>query len=151
MAAQASKPLPYTANPLLLILNDLMLFIQITFTWPITAGLPSIVLPLFPLRSGSLDELGFSASNLWTLLLHVLLIFTQSGFIISLIPLALFGLPLFYFLYVVGVVAGNQWFTALLNGRRRKGLFQSHPDCVRGNWPRYENEKWVFINGVAVG
>ena len=151
MATQASKPIPYTANPLLLILNDLMLFVQITITWPITAGLPSIVLPLFPMRSGSLDELEFTVSNLWTVVLHVILVSAQILFILSLIPLALVGLPLFYFLYVVGFVVGNQWVSTLLNGPRRQGSFQSHPDCVKGNWPKHEDEKWIFINGVAVG
>lgn len=149
---QPSKPLPYTANPLLLMANDLMLFLQITFTWPISAGLPSTVIPLFPMRSGSLDELAFSPGNYWDIFLHVILIIAQTTFIISLFPLAVLGLPpVFYFAYVIGFILGNQWFTVLLNGPRHKGLFQSHPDCVKGNWPKYDHEKWVFINGVSVG
>jgi hypothetical protein len=149
--APTSKPLPYTANPLLLMLNDLELFLQITFTWPITAGLLSTVIPLLPARSGALDELAFTGPNLWAIFQHLFLIIGQTAFLLSLIPLALFGLPVFYFLYITGFVLGNQWVTGLLNGPRQQGLFQSHPDCVKGNWPKHDNEKWVFINGVAVG
>ena len=151
MASQTSKPLPYTANPLLLIANDLVLFLQITITWPITAGLPSIVLPLWPTRAGALDELAFTLPNIWTIFQHLVLIVAQVGFILSLIPLALVGLPLFYFLYIVGFVVGNKWASGLINGPRRPGGFQSHPDCVKGKWPKHDNEEWVFINGVAVG
>ncbi|OAL38357.1 hypothetical protein AYO20_02416 [Fonsecaea nubica] len=150
MASPSSKPIPYTANPLLLMINDLMLFAEITFTWPITAGLPSIVLPLFPTRSGSLDELAFTGANLWAAVLHFILIVAQTIFLGSLLPLAFIGLPSFYLLYIVGFVVGNQWFTVLLNGPRRRGLFESNPECVRGK-PLHEHEKWVFINGVAVG
>ncbi|OCT51184.1 hypothetical protein CLCR_08306 [Cladophialophora carrionii] len=151
MAAQTSKPLPYTANPLLLMFNDLLLFLQITFTWPITAGLLSIVLPLLPGKSGPLDELALTGPNLWALLQHFILIIAQILFLLSLIPLALLVLPVVYFLYITGFVVGNQWISRLLNGPRRQRLFQSHPDCVKGDWPEHEGEKWVFINGVAVG
>jgi hypothetical protein len=151
MATSTSKPLPYTANPMLLVLNDLILALQITFTWPITAGLLSTVLPYFPLRSHGLDELAPTRGNLWAIFLHVILIVAQASFLISLFPLALVGLPLSYLLYVVGFVTGNKWFSRLLNGPRRHSLFQSHPDCVKGEWPKHEREKWVFINGVSVG
>ncbi|ETI22813.1 hypothetical protein G647_06889 [Cladophialophora carrionii CBS 160.54] len=151
MAAQTSTPLPYTANPLLLMFNDVLLFLQITLTWPITAGLLSIVLPLLPGKSGPLDELAWTGPNLWALLQHFILILAQILFLLSLIPLALLVLPVVYFLYITGFVVGNQWISRLLNGPRRQGLFQSHPDCVKGDWPEHEGEKWVFINGVAVG
>ncbi|OAP60227.1 hypothetical protein AYL99_05229 [Fonsecaea erecta] len=150
MATPAAKPVPYTANPLLLMLNDLMLFAEITFTWPITAGLPSIILPLLPTRSGSLDELAVTGPNLWAAFLHVVLIIAQIFFLGSLVPLAFIGLPSFYLLYIVGFVMGNQWFSVLLNGPRQRGLFESNPACVRGK-PVHDHEKWVFINGVAVG
>lgn len=150
MAGQASCPIPYTANPLLLLLNDLILFVEITFTWPITAGLPSIVLPIFPARSGPLDELAFTGANVWAGSLHVFLIIAQIAFLLSLVPLAYLIFPAFYFLYVIVFVVGNRYFTALLNGPRRRGLFRSNPECVRGQ-PAHEHERWVFINGVAVG
>lgn len=149
MTPPSAKPLPYTANPLLLILNDLWLFVQITFTWPITAGLPSIILPIGPTRSNDLDELALTVPNAWASLVHIFLVVGQTAFLISLFPLAYVLLPSLYFLYIVAFVLGNQWFTVLLNGRRRTG-FQSHPQCVEGKRV-YEHERWVFINGVAVG
>jgi hypothetical protein len=150
MAEDFSKPLSYTANPLLLMFNDLILFLQITFTWPITDGLLSIVLPLSAGSSGSLDELSITPANVWTLFMHFVLIAAQVAFIISLFPLLLVGLPVFYLVYVTGFVNVNKWVSRLLNGPRRKALFQSAPDCVKGK-QEHPNERWVFINGVAVG
>ncbi len=150
MAPQSSKPLPYTANPLLLMANDLLLFLQITITWPIAVGLPSIVSPMSPARAGSLDELSISGPNLWCIFQHLVLFVAQAGFIFSLVPFALVGLPLFYIIYVVGFVVGNKWVSGLINGPRPTELAHSHPSCVKG-WPEHDNEKWVFINGVAVG
>ncbi|KAJ4523685.1 hypothetical protein HRR83_000332 [Exophiala dermatitidis] len=144
-----SKPLPYTANPLLLMLNDLWLFVQITFTWPLTAGLPSIILPLSPSRSKGLDELALTVPNAWSDFIHLILVVAQTLFLISLFPLAYILLPSLYLLYIVAFVLGNQWFTVLLNGRRRSG-FMSDPQCVQGKRD-YPHERWVFINGVAVG
>lgn len=145
-----STPIPYTSNPLLLVLNDLWLFAQITITWPITAGLPSIILPLSPTRSGGLDELALTPKNAWASVLHVFLIVLQTVFLVSLVPLAYMLLPVLYFAYIIAFVLGNQAFTVLLNGWRKHGLFVSHPRCVAGK-PVHEHEKWVFINGVAVG
>ncbi|KAG9772084.1 hypothetical protein ABEF93_002579 [Exophiala dermatitidis] len=144
-----SKPLPYTANPLLLMLNDLWLFVQITFTWPLTAGLPSIILPLSPSRSKGLDELALTVPNAWSDFIHLILVVAQTLFLISLFPLAYILLPSLYLLYIVAFVLGNQWFTVLLNGRRRSG-FMSDPQCVQGKRV-HPHERWVFINGVAVG
>ncbi|KIX02811.1 uncharacterized protein Z518_08754 [Rhinocladiella mackenziei CBS 650.93] len=146
----STKPLPYTANPILLIINDLWLFGQITFTWPITAGLPSIIWPPTPTRSGSLDELAFTAANAWAIALHAFLGLAQFVFLVSLVPLAFTPLSVLYFSYIVAFVLGNQWFTILLNGWRKHGLLESNPKCIEGK-AVHEHEKWVFINGVAVG
>ena len=150
--ANASRPLPYTANPLLLMANDLMLFAQITFTWPISAGLPSIVLPLWPTRSGSLDELYPDSGNLWAMFLHGILIVAQLVFLVSLVVLPFIpSFPVSYFVYAIAFVVANARFTVLINGwRRQAGFFKSNPKFIEG-WPKYENERWVFINGVAVG
>lgn len=150
MSSQTSKPMPYTANPLVLAANDLLLFLQITFIRPIAAGVPSCVIPLWPAKAGSLDELALTVPNLWAIFLHVILIITQTCFLISLLPLSVVGLPVLYLLYVVGFVSVNKWFSRLINGPRQLELFHSHPDCVKGK-PKHEDEEWVFINGVSVG
>ncbi|KIW20287.1 hypothetical protein PV08_00862 [Exophiala spinifera] len=146
--AVRSKPVPYTANPLYLMLSDLWLFARITFTWLLSAGLPSIILPLWPTKF--LDELAFTPANVWAIFLHTLLIISQIVFLVSLIPLAFGLLPILYFLYIIAFVLGNQLVSVLLNGRRQHELISSNEKCVEG-WPSHPNEKWVFINGVAVG
>lgn len=146
--AKHSTPVLYTANPLYLMLSDLWLFTRITFTWPPSAGLPSIILPLWPTKY--LDELALTPVNIWAIFLHSLLILGQVVFLISLIPLAFGLLPSLYFLYIVAFVLGNQLVSVLLNGRRQHKLISSDSKCVEG-WPGHPNEKWVFINGVAVG
>ncbi|KAK5208618.1 hypothetical protein LTR47_004204 [Exophiala xenobiotica] len=145
---EPTTPRPYTANPLLLIISDLGLFASITFTKSWSAGLPSIVLPIWP--TNDLDELAVTPGNLWAIFLHVVLIIGQSLFLLSLVPLAFVLLPSLYFPYIIAFVAGNQAVSVLLNGWRQHTLVSSDPECVEG-WATHPNEKWVFINGVAVG
>ncbi|KIW57056.1 hypothetical protein PV05_05660 [Exophiala xenobiotica] len=145
---EPTTPRPYTANPLLLMLSDLGLFASITFTRSWSAGLPSIVLPIS--STNHLDELAVTPGNLWAILLHGTLIIGQTLFLFSLFPLAFGLLPSVYFLYIVGFVAGNQAVSVLLNGWRQHTLITSDPQCVEG-WAAHPNEKWVLINGVAVG
>ena len=145
---ESSKPLPYTASPLRLMWEDTILFFQITFVLPITAGLLSIILPVFPLRSGALDELYPSFANIYAITLHTVLIVAQLAFIFSLLPLALCGLPVpFYATYLIGFVVINHVVSGLLNGKPKS--YMSQVDLR--DWPRHDDEKWFFINGVAVG
>lgn len=146
--ADSATPIPYAENPILLFINDFRLFFTNLFT---AGGLLSIVLPLTPTPSGGLDELYQSWQNIWAILLHVFLIVAQLVFLASLLPLAIVTpLPILYFIYVVGFIVGNQYFTVLLNGRRKVGLFKSNDEYVRDR-KLDEHERWVFINGVAVG
>lgn len=157
-------PLPYTSSQLLLALQDLYLFARITFVWPITAGIPSIVLPLLPFRSGSLDELSPGFWNIVAVVLHAVLILAQSVFLVVFAFSFLLGVPLPLFAWtptcivsLVVVVQGNNLFCVLLNGtsgRWRQWLGQPpkrFSSLVRPDWPDTSDEKWVFINGVAVG
>ncbi|KIW47970.1 uncharacterized protein PV06_00616 [Exophiala oligosperma] len=146
--AEHSTPVPYTANPLYLLLSDLWLFVKITITWPPSAGLPSIILPWCPTKY--LDELALTPANIGAIFLHSLLILGQVVFLVSLVPLAFGLIPSLYFLYIIAFVLGNQLVCVLLNGRRQHTLISSNPKCVDG-WPTHPSEKWVFINGVAVG
>ncbi len=142
-----AKPLPYTASPLRLVLKDTMLFLKITFVLPVIAGLPSIVLPILPFRSGPLDELYPSFANLWAVALHIVLVFAQVLFVLSLLPFAITLPGPVYGIYVIGFVLSNNAVSVLLNGPRKK--FRSDTD-MKG-WPDHDDEKWFFINGVAVG
>ena len=152
-----SQPVPYTASPIWLAVQDLWLFLRITFVWPVTNSLPSIVLPFSPLRSGPLDELYLSPRNLWALFLHAVLIITQSTFLLLLLPSLLFGLPVpalawtpSCILTITGVVVGNYYFCILLNGTKRRYESIIDPEWQE-SWQKHDDEKWVFINGVAVG
>ncbi len=147
---RSMRPAPYATDPILSMMKDLTLFIQLAFTWPVAAGLPGIILPLVRTRSGFLDELALTIANLWAVLLNVFLFIVQNAFLISLTLLALPGIPVFFFLlYTIGFIVGNHLLTSLLNGPS-KGLFQSNPACVE-NWGVHEHEKWVFMNGSTIG
>jgi len=152
-----SQPLPYTSSPVRLALEDLWLFVRITFVWPVTKSLPSVVLPFYPFRSGPLDELYPSPQNLWALSLHIFLIFTQAAFILLLVPSVFLGLPVpllswtpTCILGVVGFVVGNDYFCILLNGTKRRYESIVDPEWQEA-WQKHDDEKWVFINGVAAG
>lgn len=155
MLKSISQPLPYTSSPALLAAQDLWLFISITFVWPITKGLPSIILPFYPWRSGPLDELYPSIRNLWALTLHIILLFTQATFLILLLPSLFFGVPVplqgwtpACILTVVGFVVGNSYFCVLLNGTKRRFESISNPEWQEA-WQKHDDERWIFINGIA--
>lgn len=146
--ADSATPITYTENPVLLFLRDFGLFFTNLFT---DGGLLGIILPLTPTHATDLDELYQSWQNIWAVILHAFLVIAQLLFLASLLPLSIVApLPILYFVYVVGVIIGNRYFTILLNGRRKPGLFKSNDEYVRGRKVD-EHEKWVFINGVAVG
>lgn len=131
--------------------TDTLLFLRITFTWPLKAGLPSIVLPFYPFRSGELDELYPSFQNIKALILHAFLVIIQAAFLILLIPSLFLGLPVplfawtpFSVLLIVGFVLGNDFFCILLNGTKRR-----YESVVDPTWEPHDDECWLFVNGVA--
>ncbi|KAL4780369.1 hypothetical protein BJX76DRAFT_364364 [Aspergillus varians] len=114
--------------------------------------LPRIFLPLSPFRSGALDELYPSLSNLRDITLHIILILIQVFLIISL-PFAfitLWPVPfvvhiVFYgvFVFVTAVVV------RLLNGRPTGRSLIGVPTSRHP--VNDERELWFFINGIATG
>lgn len=136
-----SSALPTFLSPAELLWNDVKLFFRIWKT------IPGIVLPLRPCPSGRLDELSFTVGNLMDITFHGVLVILQLGFLASL-PFCFF-LPLSTFLfYFVGFLVFNYIVCIPINGRRGT-LYEATPKpCIpvagRG-------EKWIFINGVAVG
>jgi hypothetical protein len=159
-----SKPLSYTSNTFHLLLNDIFLFIKLSITWPITAGLLSIVLPFRPYPSGKLDELYPSAQNLWAVGVHGILFIAQFLFLVSLVAFIFMGVPaILYFAYIIIFVLVNIGLSnLLLNRGSQEGKFwvagkeyAANPEDDGESWVSkdlaHEGEKWVFINGVAVG
>lgn len=104
-----------------------------------------------PFNSGYLDELYPSLSNIWCILVHSLFSLAQLTFIFS-IPVFLvwpapFGV-LSFVVYVLSFLMINRllcnW---LLNGS--EPTLTSKVDVSR--FPKHDDEKWIFLNGVAVG
>lgn len=145
--ADASTPVPYTADPLWLFIKDFGLFARNLVPWP---GLFGLVIPLWTSNTGQLDELYPTLQNAWAVLQHFLLIVAQSIFLASLLPLAIaLPSPIFYFSYIAAFVFGTRLVTLSLNGWRRR-LYKSHDKYTR-DWNVDPRERWVYINGVATG
>ena len=139
--SNALTPPSYNSSPSILLLYDLRLFIAF-FSY-----IPGTILPLTPTLSGPLDELYPSHANLWCISVHVVLAIIQLGFLFSLF-FCVFPTVLFVIVYVVAFLLLNRVIcTIALNGRAR--FIESKVDLRQ--FPRHDNEKWMFINGVSVG
>lgn len=138
-----TDPLQYTSNPWELFGSDMILFIQQIWS------LPFIVWPFGPWESSSLDELYPSADNIFDIAVHCILFVIQLAFLGSIVFLLFSWVPFgFVVLYVVLFLCGNyllcKW---LLNGGDI--TVQSNTDLSR--YDTHNDEKWIFLNGVAVG
>jgi hypothetical protein len=138
---QDTIPKPYTDSPLILLRSDILSALRFYLF------LPFIVMPITPQLSGPLSELYPSASNLWSMFLHLILVCMQVPFILSVPFWVLF--PVWSVLIGVGIFwAVNQGFCYLLNGNKMK--VWSEEKYTEGKEVR-KNEQWLFLNGVAVG
>ena len=137
----STAPLPYTSHPLKLVRLDLVLFVRYFLF------LPNIVFPFKPWPSGELDELCPTRGNIIAMGLHLILIILQVIFILSLFLCFLLpvGLAL---LYIAVFMSVNAAICRLLNGSSKK-LHESQTDLSM--FPDHDDEKWIFLNGVAVG
>ena len=165
------KPLPYTADPFRLLLSELFLFAQCSFPTPWNyLGLPSIVWPLLGWRSKRFDEIyPYSTGNIWAVFWHGILFILQIIFILGVPSSAFTGLPFPILLCTPAFIACIAGFIVLnkalccvvLNGPPGRIFYAAGPggkyaqDAVDDE-KRYiphdhPGERWVFINGVAVG
>ena len=141
IGSQATIPLPYTDSPLTLLRSDILAALRFYLF------LPFIIMPLRPQLSGSLSELYPSASNLWSMFLHLILVCMQLPFILS-IPFWVF-FPVWSVLIGVGIFwVINRGIWHLLNGKDMATW--SEAKFTTGKEVR-KNEQWIFLNGVAVG
>jgi hypothetical protein len=141
IGSQATIPKPYTDSPLALLRSDILSALGFYLF------LPFIVMPVTPQLSGPLSELYPSVANLWSMFLHLILVFMQVPFILS-IPFWVF-FPVWSVLIGVGVFwAANQGICYLLNGNKMK--IWSEAKYTEEKEVR-KNEQWLFLNGVAVG
>ncbi len=143
--AKDAPPLPYTSSPFSLLWADIILF------FAHTAGLIHILIPLRVARDHSakeLNELTPTRENLKELAIHTFLIFFQLAFLIS-IPICLFVMlqPIWFFVYVIGILFLNRAVCKTLNGA--ESFVESRVDIE--SKPEHESERWVLVNGVSVG
>jgi len=131
----------YNSSPSSLLWYDLKLF------FAFSNYILGTISPLTPTLSGPLDELYPSRANLWCISIHLLLTIVQLGFLLSLF-LCVFPTLLFVIVYVSAFLMLN-YVTCMitLNGHAR--FIRSNVDLHQ--FPRHDNEKWMFINGVSVG
>lgn len=156
----STRPLPYTTHPLILLQQDIKLFFSCTFDWS-NLGLISIVWPLW--SSNPEDELALTWSNAWAIGVHTILIFLQLAYVAFALSAPFFGLPaLVYFAFLIGGVQLNKFICNLtLNGLGEQRVYYAGGEFARNsndevlkfvpNAAGQEGERWVFINGVAVG
>jgi hypothetical protein len=114
-----------------------------TFIW----ALPYVVSPMSPADSGDLAELSPTYPNIFCIVVHGVLVILQLLFILS-IPI-LFLLPIWMVVGILGLSwLINSFLASFLNGKTVE--YHSDPQYTQ-NAPEHPNEKWFFINGVAVG
>lgn len=136
-----SSPVPYTGNPFLLCWFDILLFIKCSWS------LVGILHPWNQWLCGPLDELYPSLQNLFCLFLHGCLIVLQLAFLAALPFLVV--LPVWTaILFVAVVMAVNYAVCRVLNGR--EDFVESIVD-LGSDKAKFEDECWVYLNGVSVG
>lgn len=130
----------YTGDPLSLLWHD------VASAFSLILYFPTIVMPMSPLNSRHFCELYPSIPNLWSMLLHVILVALQLPFLLS-IPLWIF-LPVWLVLFGVACFLVVNWgIWLLLNGTKME--YSSNPAYASNEG--HEHEQWIFLNGVAVG
>lgn len=139
-ATRSTTAIQYTTSPVLLLRLDITLFFQCFFT------IPGIVLPMQPWDSGHLDELFPSFANYFDICMHAALIAFQLGFLLSL-PAAILLPAWVVIIYVPAVMVANWLVCQVLNGFTEI----AHSRVDLSGYPDHPEEKWVFVNGVAVG
>ncbi|KAK8120489.1 hypothetical protein PG999_004609 [Apiospora kogelbergensis] len=107
----------YTDTPFTLLLWDIYYFFY--FSW----ALPWVVWPLRPCHGGHFDEMAVTASNMWCLFIHGILVVLQLGFILTL-PLLVI-LPVWTaakeehahesWIFINGVACGEAWLLSNIN------------------------------------
>lgn len=111
--------------------------------------LPYVLFPYRPTDSGDLSELSPTRGNLFSILIHAILVVFQLAFLLFLPPLALI-LPLWTTLLIAATfMIVNKALSSLLNGPGI--IFHSDPQYAAPDQPQHAHESWIFLNGVAVG
>jgi len=134
-------PVPWTGDPFKLLWSYVLLLVR---RW---TTIPGIIMPLHLGKAANrFDELYPSGPNIVAILLHCLLLFTQTVFLMSL-PFCLTlpcGWVLFYF---AACYAWNWAISWILNGKDLR--LEPSKDIVFKD--KHDDEYWIYLNGVSVG
>lgn len=137
-----TSALPYTSSPWGLLRSDIGLLLAKALL------LPGII---FPIKSThELDELYPSKENLYDIALHALLFICQSVFLIAVALCLVFSVFVnlgIFVMFVAAFLLVNHLFCRLLNGP--EPFFESDIELEVGL--DHSDERWLFLNGVAVG
>jgi hypothetical protein len=141
---QSTDALTTTNSPFVLFCSDVVLvFENICYIF-------GIICPPILYGSGPLDELYPSARNLYAIVIHLVLFFFQSIFILSM-PFFVFFVGAVWVTYCAIAAIFFYIICLSLNGTGQSGQrVYSHPSYLHG-YDKKEDEVWLFVNGVAVG
>ncbi|KZL77842.1 hypothetical protein CT0861_02733 [Colletotrichum tofieldiae] len=102
-------------------------------------------------HSGPMDELYPSWNNIRDITFHMILMVTQSAFLLSLPFLTVLSFNVFV-AYVALFVTINYVACFMLNGWMPNGFVMSKQFPATAQWREdHADEEWIFLNGVAVG
>lgn len=156
----AEVPSQYTTNPIGLLWREVVLFIRLTLD-VCNLSLVSIVWPIWPIKSDS-DELAPTCGDVRALCIHSGLFIAQVIFLaLVVVGLILPIWPIAYLVAVAVAITLNTQLCLFFLNSSGKGLFYAGAQYAQRSAEEkdkltpleagQEGERWVFINGVAVG
>lgn len=131
----------YTDDPRKLLFWDF--FYVFYYAW----SLPLIIRPLKPRGGNHFDELAWSWKNAYCVVVHIILIVMQLGFLMC-IPVSFFVPPWVTTMFVAAFWVVNLLLCRTLNGS--KMTYWSDPKYTMGR-ESHDHEEWLYINGIATG
>ncbi|KAF1989627.1 hypothetical protein K402DRAFT_444683 [Aulographum hederae CBS 113979] len=141
IGGRQSIPIHYTGSPLMLLWEDLGLVYRHLFS------VRGIIMPWNVFKQDPFDELFFSFRNIVALITHMVLMFLQSVFLLS-VPFLLIFPTWSSLLYIAGFLILNAFICTVVLNRGTTKL-DSDPDIPVD--PRFHSEAWVYLNGVSIG
>lgn len=124
-----------------------LLFWDIYYVFYYAWSIPLVIRPLRPRDGNHFDELAWGWRNAYCVVVHVVLIVMQLGFLLSM-PLAFFVPP-----WMTAVFVAAFWAVTLLLCRTLNGAKMTHvsdPKFTAGK-EAHGHEQWLYINGISIG
>ncbi|KAK3985627.1 hypothetical protein QBC44DRAFT_312089 [Cladorrhinum sp. PSN332] len=133
----------YTDMPWKLMGWDIVYFFK--YLW----AFPYIVFPMSPAYSGELSEMALTWGNIFSILMHAILLVLQLVFIFGLIPFVVL-LPIWTAILLIALfLLVNHGLCLILNGGTQVE-HHSQPEYAEA-LPEHADEQWIYINGICAG